>query len=130
MTSYLVCDKCGGYYELQPGESPDDFNDKCECGGILGYVSNLNLKEGIKSNYSDDNKIKVMSFQSIASIIFGMITIVILGEISHAMFKVGTSASITATSVIFIFGGFIATYFSKGKKDTIWNLYGSSILCS
>jgi heat shock protein HtpX len=35
---YLVCDKCNRYYELQPGESPDDFTDKCECGGTLKHV--------------------------------------------------------------------------------------------
>jgi hypothetical protein len=23
--AYLVCDKCGGYYELQKGESPEIF---------------------------------------------------------------------------------------------------------
>jgi heat shock protein HtpX len=33
---YLVCDKCGGYYELQPGESPEDF-EQCQCGGKLEY---------------------------------------------------------------------------------------------
>jgi len=33
---YLVCDKCGGYYVLQPGESPDDFS-VCQCGGKLEY---------------------------------------------------------------------------------------------
>jgi hypothetical protein len=33
---YMVCDKCGGYYKLQPGESPDDF-DMCQCGGELKY---------------------------------------------------------------------------------------------
>ena len=32
---YLVCNKCEGYYELQPNESPDIFSDKCECGGKL-----------------------------------------------------------------------------------------------
>ena len=32
----LVCNRCGGYYQLQPGESPDDF-DKCQCGGELKY---------------------------------------------------------------------------------------------
>jgi hypothetical protein len=46
--SYLVCDKCGGYYELQPGESPDDFTDKCECGGHLRYVQNLNDDENLQ----------------------------------------------------------------------------------
>ena len=40
--AYLVCDKCGGYYELQPNESPEDFTDKCECGGNLKYVQDLN----------------------------------------------------------------------------------------
>jgi hypothetical protein len=38
---YLVCDKCGGYYELQTGESPDDFSDECECGGKTRYVENF-----------------------------------------------------------------------------------------
>lgn len=28
---YLVCNKCEGYYKLQDGESPDDF-DRCQCG--------------------------------------------------------------------------------------------------
>jgi hypothetical protein len=46
--SYLVCDKCGGYYELQPGESPDDFTDKCECSGHLRYVQDLNDDENLQ----------------------------------------------------------------------------------
>jgi hypothetical protein len=40
---YLVCDACGGYYELQPGESPDDFADECECGGNLEHAKTLNI---------------------------------------------------------------------------------------
>lgn len=44
---YLVCDKCNEYYKLQPGESPDDFIDKCDCGGNLKYYENIDwlLKE-------------------------------------------------------------------------------------
>ena len=38
---YLVCDTCGGYYELQTGEKADDFSDECECGGNLKHRSNL-----------------------------------------------------------------------------------------
>ncbi len=38
---YLVCEKCGGYYKLKPGESPNKFSDNCECGGKLKYVENL-----------------------------------------------------------------------------------------
>jgi hypothetical protein len=40
---YLVCDVCGGYYELQTGEVPDDFSDECECGGSLVHQSNLSV---------------------------------------------------------------------------------------
>lgn len=40
---YLVCDTCGGYYQLQPGESPDDFSDECECGGNLKHTKTVNL---------------------------------------------------------------------------------------
>jgi heat shock protein HtpX len=38
---YLVCDKCNGYYELQVGESPEDFASKCECGGKLEYHDSI-----------------------------------------------------------------------------------------
>lgn len=51
--SYLVCDKCGGYYELQPEESPDQF-DICQCGGQLRYVHNFNPKGDAKSNTSSN----------------------------------------------------------------------------
>lgn len=32
---FLVCNKCGGYYELQKGESAEDFSSECDCGGHL-----------------------------------------------------------------------------------------------
>jgi hypothetical protein len=43
---YLVCEKYGGYYELQKGESPANF-DVCQCGGRLGYYDHIfdSLKE-------------------------------------------------------------------------------------
>lgn len=37
---FLICDKCKGYYELQAGESPNDFKS-CECGGNLKYIQNF-----------------------------------------------------------------------------------------
>ncbi len=33
---YMLCQECGGYYKLQPGELPEDF-DVCQCGGELEY---------------------------------------------------------------------------------------------
>lgn len=41
---YLYCIECEGIYELQPGESPKDF-DICPCGGKLKYyiyLENIN----------------------------------------------------------------------------------------
>ena len=37
---YLICVKCNGYYELQDGESLEDF-ESCECGGTLKYTENI-----------------------------------------------------------------------------------------
>ncbi len=38
---YLICKRCGGYYELQENESPDDF-ESCHCGGQLVYSKTRN----------------------------------------------------------------------------------------
>ncbi len=35
---YLVCDTCGGYYQLDDDEEPEDFSDECQCGGRLEYT--------------------------------------------------------------------------------------------
>ena len=37
---YLICDRCNGYYELQEGESEDDFQG-CDCGGNLFYTDHI-----------------------------------------------------------------------------------------
>ncbi|MBP2046849.1 zinc-ribbon domain-containing protein [Methanobacterium aggregans] len=39
--SYLVCEKCGKYYELHEGKE-SFYYDKCECGGRLHYTGSLN----------------------------------------------------------------------------------------
>jgi hypothetical protein len=52
---YLVCDKCGGYYELQPGESPEDY-EQCECSGKLKYSTLLSSNE-LKDSSSDKSEI-------------------------------------------------------------------------
>lgn len=38
---YLICESCGGYYELGEDESPEDF-DNCQCGGNLRLVTSIN----------------------------------------------------------------------------------------
>ncbi len=39
--TYLICERCGGYYQLQEGERVEDFSDECECGGKLFYTESL-----------------------------------------------------------------------------------------
>nr|WP_319372842.1 hypothetical protein [uncultured Methanobacterium sp.] len=45
---YLLCTKCGGYYELKDDETPEDYA-KCECGGKLEY------KEPFKSDKKSED---------------------------------------------------------------------------
>lgn len=45
--SYVICEKCGGYYELLEGESSKDF-DACQCGGKLSYADSIN------ENYAEE----------------------------------------------------------------------------
>ena len=47
---YVICEKCGGYYEIQEGESFTDF-DACQCGGRLTYVDSIN------ENIEDEQKV-------------------------------------------------------------------------
>jgi hypothetical protein len=63
---YLVCSYCRGYYELQEGESPDDF-DRCECGSTLEFyqsrsqfISRIHNSDATNSDtsreYNEDNE--------------------------------------------------------------------------
>lgn len=48
---YLVCEQCGNYYELQRGESPDDFHLVCECGGKLGYKKSIEFLDDVSHDH-------------------------------------------------------------------------------
>lgn len=56
---YLECENCGGYYELQSGESPDDFEPTCNCGGQLNsyysYDGNINNFETNQTSKKSKN---------------------------------------------------------------------------
>lgn len=62
--SYIICENCRGYYELEEGESAHDF-DVCQCGGTLKHVvfgvpkiksfsSELSYVDSIKENYAEE----------------------------------------------------------------------------
>ena len=47
---YVICEKCGGYYKLEKGESFEDF-DRCQCGGSLKYVKSIQKRKKKQKNY-------------------------------------------------------------------------------
>ena len=49
---YLICNKCKKYYELQPGETTEDFDLDCICGGKLEFNKDINILKGDKDNIS------------------------------------------------------------------------------
>lgn len=57
MGGYLVCSSCGGFYKLQEGESPFDF-ESCECGGKLKYTNDpTKLSSQSKSKSTSHEKV-------------------------------------------------------------------------
>lgn len=52
---YLVCEKCRGYYELQEGESKDEF-EFCQCGGNLKYINSIEDIDEPKNNAENPKK--------------------------------------------------------------------------
>lgn len=47
---YVICDDCGGFYELEKGESIEDF-ESCLCGGNLSYgeLTPKGIKKSMKN---------------------------------------------------------------------------------
>lgn len=42
-TGTYICDNCGNYYELSPGESAEDYELKCDCGSNLTHAKKISL---------------------------------------------------------------------------------------
>jgi len=95
--SFLICNKCGGYYELQEGESPDDFSDECECGGNLKYAE-----------YLEEKTIKLKSIG------IGVL-IILLTCFTTLYIHPDTSFAILIVPIALIIGSFAAAYTSGVK---------------
>lgn len=124
----LVCKKCNGFYELQPGELPDDF-DKCPCGGELVYIEDK--KE--KLYFLDYNSlvfgalisaiIQFFILPLIAPLFGGFIT-VLIGKKDEYGFKNGVLVGIMAAILILIF---VTLGIKIANIHPITNLSGNSI---
>jgi len=68
---YLICQNCGGYYQLGDDESPADF-DSCQCGGKLIYSENLDSKPQMsrKKFYGALSLIAILTILAAGYIVF------------------------------------------------------------
>ena len=87
---YLFCRKCNGYYELQEGESPDDFDKECECGSTLEYIDDLDEITGknevkqradLPKEYLPPIFLIMLGILNICGLIYNLTFIMILGLI-------------------------------------------------
>lgn len=99
---YVICEKCGGYYELQPGEHPEDF-DKCECGGKLRYERRM-----IKEDYATpSSNFKLQSFsKNFKTIALGTV-VIIIGLIKFAPMFLGLFISFMPAQTWHQYSGYI-----------------------
>jgi len=86
--TYLICDKCGKQYELEPGESPENFESTCYCGGKLKVYKNLD------DYYNDINRSNVKSGRGSLKSKFLIVIIILMVVIGLAY----TWANISNTS--------------------------------
>lgn len=99
--SYLVCGKCGGYYELQEGEHPEDFAGECECGGELKHLKSDN------SNWKIDIKALIVGI-IITSVLFS--------------FRFIGGQYYFINYIAPFLGGFLTAYISEGsRKSRVYN---------
>lgn len=61
---YVICDDCGGYYELQKGESPGDF-EACNCGGNLSYTHSINSIPKMKNKPKNTLKCRICGHEQL-----------------------------------------------------------------
>lgn len=120
--SYLVCDNCEGYYELQPGQKAEDFDLTCECGGKLKH------KETIKrDNHAEDFKKTSNIVKRFMGVILGTIVIIVVSSLFNVeivLFGVLHSASPLTFFYLLtlIFAGVLIVFVARGDyKECIIN---------
>ncbi len=111
--SYLVCNKCGSYYELQEGENPEEFNLTCECGGKLQY------KKSIKS----DNSNWEIDLKALLVGLTITYFLAVLSYISHQYYFLNYFVPLV--------GGFLTSYIASGSgKKRVFNSFIVIIIAS
>ena len=125
---YLICDSCKVYYELEDGESPENFSSKCECGGNLEFKDSINHnletesigRNKIAHGYSFTDK---KSFNYKIIIIFGVV-VIIVGIIGIVMFNIFGIIIAIAGALIYYYGHSEGRSWMKGDEgEKLVSLY-------
>lgn len=123
---YLICNKCKNYYELQTGESPENFDLKCNCGGKLKFHNNID--EQNKNSEPEREIIEAgKGYSEQKSLHYHNITII--GGITGLIGLFGVYFN-PSSLIIFFIGAVAFSYgHNKGKS---WNkgIMGESIVAN
>jgi hypothetical protein len=131
---YLICEKCEGFYELKEGESPEDFSDKCECGGKLEYVDtieglkNYDINEDVSNVDNNQSKIKLKSvgIGAISSLLIFLIIDLPKLLQKYMTYDDGIIVALFMIVLAPLIGGFIASY-SCGRCNYKYGVVNSII---
>ncbi len=94
---YLKCKSCGGRYDLEHEESPDDF-ECCQCGGKLDFYDDQGYKRmyrsvsGKKSNSGMHPLLKILIIIVGGYLIFSFILVPVMALILYTPLYLGPSA--------------------------------------
>jgi hypothetical protein len=134
--SYLVCDKCGGHYELQSGEKAEDFDLVCECGGKIEYKESIQLDNEFKDMGKEFNDLDNTSsiWKRVISISSGAIIIIIISvllnlEIVRFWILNSGSPLFLAYFLTLVFAGGLVVLITRGNyRDGIYNCAAAGLI--
>ena len=101
---YMVCQKCGGYYKLHPGELPEDF-DVCTCGVELEYYPSSKPRkiESPKSNSLWDTITLLIPLMTLITLFVVGLFLVLWDNSSKIYYLLPLAISATLIVIIYIF---------------------------
>lgn len=127
--SYLVCDKCGGHYELRPGEKAVDFDVECECGGKLEYKESIESDDQFKGFEKSSN-----IWKRVIGVSSGAIIIIILSVLLNVeLVRFGVLYSGGPLSLVYlltlVFAGVSVVFIARGSyKERIFNCMAAGLI--
>ncbi len=100
--TYLCCDKCEKCYELEPGESPEDFETTCNCGGDLNVYNSLeDFDNRIFASKKGKRGIKFYSLIIIPIILLLFVGTIAMGYTDNKSTLLGSNSLGSVTKVVY-----------------------------